>query len=283
LAKDTVFYIKKTLNLSGNITTLDEPVVMGILNVTPDSFFDGGRYTTESEILSQAGKMLNEGADILDVGGYSSRPAAEDISEEEELKRAIFAIKIIRKSFPQAIISVDTFRAKVAKAAVGEGASIINDISGGSLDPLMFDTVKSLKVPYILMHMKGSPQTMKSLATYSDMLGEMLAYFLEKITELRHHGVADIIIDPGFGFAKSIDQNYELLKKLEYFKVLNLPICVGLSRKSMIHKRLGIQPEDSLNGSVVLNTLALTKGANILRVHDVKETKEAIKLYKLSS
>lgn len=268
-----------TLNVQGNLIDLSTPVVMGILNITLDSFFEGSRVTTDTAILAQAEKMLSEGATFLDVGGYSSRPGAEDISLEEELTRVVNAVKIIRQKFPQALISVDTFRAEVARQAVLEGASLVNDISAGSLDANMFQTVASLKVPYIAMHMRGTPQTMSSLTQYDNLTGDVMDYFISKINHLKDSGITDIIIDPGFGFAKTIDQNFELLSHLDYFKNLNRPILAGLSRKSMVWKTLGTTPEHALSGTIALNMTALLKGASILRVHDVKEAVQVINLY----
>lgn len=269
----------KTLNVKGKLVDLSTPVVMGILNITPDSFFSGSRVATENEVLKQAEKMLSEGATFLDVGGYSSRTGAEDISIDEERTRVITAIKAIVKKFPDALISVDTFRASVAREAVEEGACIINDISAGLLDANMFETVASLKVPYIAMHMRGNPQTMNSLTQYQNLISEITDYFIEKTDRLKSLGVNDIIIDPGFGFAKTIDQNFELLAHLDYFKNLNRPILAGLSRKSMIWKTLGITPEEALSGTTALNMTALLKGADILRVHDVKEAVQVIRLF----
>lgn len=257
---------------------LSTPVVMGILNVTPDSFFQGSRLNTESEILAKTEKMLAEGATFIDVGGYSSRPGAEDISVEEEHSRVLKAIKAIVKEFPQTLISVDTFRSEVAQHAVQEGASVVNDISAGALDPKMFETIAALKIPYIAMHMRGAPQTMKGLTSYDNLVKEVMNYFVEKINRLKALGVNDIIIDPGFGFAKTIDQNFELLAHLDYFKNLDRPILAGLSRKSMIRETLGVTADDALNGTTALNMAALLKGAAILRVHDVKEAMEVIKL-----
>ena len=275
------FSLKNTFNFKGNLVHIHTPIVMGILNVTPDSFYDGGRYNdNETTLLKQAEKMLQEGATIIDIGGYSSRPGAEHISVEEEKKRALNCIELVSKAFPEAYISVDTFRAEVAREAVAAGACMINDISGGNLDPQMFDTVASLGVPYVLMHMRGTPQNMKEKCQYDDLCGEMIDYFQSKITQLRDKGIADIIIDPGFGFAKNISQNYELLRKLRVFEMLEVPILVGLSRKSMIYKRLEITPEEALNGTTVLNTLAVLNGASILRVHDVKEAVQTIKILK---
>ncbi|HMV09067.1 MAG TPA: dihydropteroate synthase [Cyclobacteriaceae bacterium] len=252
---------------------------MGILNVTPDSFFSGSRVTAEAEVLKQAEKMLSDGATFLDVGGYSSRPGAEDISIDEERRRVITAIKVIVKKFPGALISVDTFRGCVAREAVQEGACVINDISAGTFDPNMLETVASLNVPYIAMHMRGNPQTMNSLTQYQNLISEITDYFIDKTDRLKSLGVNDIIIDPGFGFAKTIDQNFELLTHLDYFKNLNRPILAGLSRKSMIWKTLGITPEEALSGTTALNMTALLKGADILRVHDVKEAVQVIRLF----
>lgn len=269
----------KTLNVNGKLVNLNTPVVMGILNITPDSFFTGSRVTTETEILRKAEKMLLEGATFLDVGGYSSRPGAVDISMEEENSRVLTAIKSVVQKFPEAFISVDTFRAEVARNAVGEGACIINDISAGSLDAGMFETVAALKVPYIAMHMRGNSQTMNGLTHYRNLIGEIVDYFIEKTNQLKSLGVNDIIIDPGFGFAKTIDQNFELLAHLDYFKNLNRPVLAGLSRKSMIWKTLGTTPEEALSGTTALNMTALLKGADILRVHDVKEAVQVVKLF----
>lgn len=251
---------------------------MGILNVTPDSFYDGARYQTDVEILQQTEKMLSEGATFIDVGAYSTRPHATDISLEEELTRALHAIRLIVKHFPEALLSIDTFRSDVAKAAVEEGAGIINDISGGDLDPKMLDVVGALKVPYIIMHMRGNPQTMTKQTHYENLIKDITDYFHQKIDQLRQRQLTDIIIDPGFGFAKTREQNFELLANLEYFSILGRPILTGLSRKSMIWKTLDIAPDDALNGTTSLNTIALLKGANILRVHDVREAIQAIRL-----
>lgn len=252
---------------------------MGILNVTPDSFYDGGRFISESALLEQTEKMLDEGADFIDVGGYSSRPGAAEIPEEEEKQRVVVAIASILKRFPRTVVSVDTFRSRVAEAAVAEGALMINDIAGGSLDEAMFRTVARLKVPYILMHMKGDPITMSSQTQYTDILKEMLDYFHQKINLLQQLEVTDIIIDPGFGFAKNIEQNFNLLRNLGKFSILGKPMLVGLSRKSMVWKTLDINPTEGLNGTTVLNTMALLRGADILRVHDVREAREVIKLF----
>ncbi len=279
--QDTVFYTKKTLGVRSKILDLSSPIVMGILNTTPDSFYAGSRYATQEAIVNQARVMLEEGATILDIGGYSSRPGAAMVEEQEEVDRVVPAIEAILTHFPEAILSIDTFRSKVASAAVAAGASIVNDISGGELDADMFASIGKLQVPYILMHMRGTPQTMTTLNVYEDILWEMMQYFEQKVFALRKQGVKDIIIDPGFGFAKNIQQNYFLLKNLTYFQILHLPILAGLSRKSLIYKKLHISVEEALNGTTVLNTLALTKGASILRVHDVKAAVEAVKLFNL--
>lgn len=253
---------------------------MGILNVTPDSFYDGGSYKNVKDILSQVEKMLKEGATFIDIGAYSSRPNADHISEKEELDRILPIIRSILKEFSNILISADTFRSEVAKQSINAGACMINDISAGKMDEKMLKTVASLKVPYIMMHMKGTPQTMTKQANYENVLKEVLFYFSERIAAARQLQIIDIIVDPGFGFAKTIEQNYELLNNLEHFRFLDLPLLVGVSRKSMIHKVLGTSPDASLNGTSVLNTIALQKGASILRVHDVKEAMECIKLTK---
>lgn len=271
---------KSTLNVKGNLISLDSPLVMGILNVTPDSFFSESRSTTPDLISAKAEKMLNDGADILDIGGYSTRPGAAEVSEQEETDRVLLAIETILKEFPEAIISVDTFRSSVAKVGVEAGAAIINDVSGGLLDDEMFTTVAKLRVPYILMHMRGTPQTMSELTNYENLLAEVCAELQAQLAKLKALGVADVIIDPGFGFAKTIAQNYEMLKNLSYFERFNLPILAGLSRKSMIYKALGSTAKDALNGTTALNMVALTQGAKFLRVHDVKEAAETVKLFK---
>ncbi len=253
---------------------------MGILNVTPDSFYDGDKFTSESSILSQVEKMLTEGATFIDVGGYSSRPGAEDISEKKEINRSVTAIKLIIRKFPAAVLSIDTFRSGVARQAVLEGAAMVNDISAGEQDKDMFATVAELKVPYVAMHMRGTPQTMKTLTAYENIIKEIADYFHQKISVLQSLGVRDILIDPGFGFAKTIDQNFHILSHLDYFKILNKPILAGLSRKSMIWKTLDTKPTDALNGTTALNMAALLKGASILRVHDVKEAMEVVKLFR---
>jgi len=268
-----------TINCNGKLINLSTPKVMGILNVTPNSFYDGGKYHNETEILKQAEKMLSEGAGFIDIGAYSSKPNAEFVSEEEEISRILPIVKAVAKQFPEALLSIDTFRSKVAAICIENGAAIINDISAGNLDDAMLETVGKLNVPYIMMHMKGTPNTMQSLTQYDNIVKEMLFYFSEKVNLARTFGINDIIIDPGFGFAKTLDQNYEVLQKSELFKMLELPILIGISRKSMIYKMLQTSDEEAQNGTTVLNTIALTKGANILRVHDVKEAVETVKLF----
>lgn len=268
-----------TLNCKGRLLVIDKPLVMGIINATPDSFYSGSRFTGVDQIVAIAEKMLNDGADILDIGGQSTRPGSEKVSINEEKGRVIPAIKEIAKRSPHTFISIDTYYAEVAKAAIDSGASIVNDISAGSIDDKMIKTVAELKVPYILMHMKGTPQTMQQLAIYENVTREVLDFFIAKTNELKQAGIPDVIIDPGFGFAKTIDQNFELLKNLSLFKMLDKPILLGISRKSTIYKTLGIQAEESLNGTTVLNTIGLLNGASIVRVHDVKEAKQAITLF----
>jgi len=267
------------INAGRNLLDLKIPKVMGILNITPDSFYKGSRYNTDEEILRAATKMLAEGADILDVGGYSSRPGAQDISKKEEAGRVLKAIKIINRELPEAIISVDTFNAEIAREAVLEcGAHIINDISGGDLDEEMFSVIEKLNVPYIMMHMKGDSRSMQNNPVYDDVVADILKWFGERIYRLQSVGVKDIIIDPGFGFGKTIDHNFDLLRRLGDFSIAGLPLMVGLSRKSMIWKTLDITADEALNGTSVLNAIALTNGADILRVHDVKEAVETIRL-----
>jgi len=267
-----------TINCKDTLIDLSIPKVMGILNVTPDSFYDGGNYKNNMAIMSQVKTMTEQGATFIDVGGYSSRPDADDVSVDEELKRVIPIIEMIVNEFPDTLISVDTFRSQVAQHAVEAGACMVNDISAGHLDDQMLETVATLKVPYIMMHMRGNPKTMKTLTSYDNLVKEILFYFSERISKARALGIIDVIIDPGFGFAKTLEQNYELLNKLEVLKMTDLPILVGLSRKSMIYKTLNTSSEDALNGTSILNTIALQKGANILRVHDVKEAMECITL-----
>ena len=271
-------YKPKYINAGGKLLDLSVPKVMGIINVTPDSFYAGSRFS-ESGIMAAAEKMIGEGADIIDIGSVSSRPGAAEISADEEEKRVLPTVKLIRKELPDAIISVDTYRARVAEKAVAEyGAHIINDISGGDADPEMFAVISKINVPYILMHMKGVPATMQNAPVYHDVVSDILKYFGERIYKLRSAGVNDIIVDPGFGFGKTIEHNFELLQRLEDFAITGLPMLVGLSRKTMIWKTLNIAPDEALTGTVVLNTIALTKGADIIRVHDVKEAAQAVKL-----
>jgi dihydropteroate synthase len=258
---------------------MEAPLVMGILNVTPDSFFDGGRNTSTENILSCVETMLRDGATFIDVGGYSTRPGASDVPASEEVRRVVSALRVIVKEFPSARISVDTFRASTAIAAIENGACMINDVSGGELDSDMFATVARLKVPYILMHMRGNPQTMTSQTTYQNLVKDILDYFHSKVAKLTLAGVKDIIIDPGFGFAKTREQNFELLNSLPVFHQLGRPILAGLSRKSLVWKTLNISAEEALNGTTSLNTIALQNGASILRVHDVREAKEVVDLF----
>lgn len=270
-----------TINVGGELLDLGEPRVMGILNVTPDSFFADSRCKTEQEIATRVKQIIAEGADMIDIGAYSSRPGADEVSEKQEKERLRIGLEVIRDIAPGTILSVDTFRAGVARMCVEEyGVHIINDISGGELDSQMFPTVAELGVPYILMHMKGTPQTMQQAPQYENLLAEMLQYFGKKVQQLHELGVKDIILDPGFGFAKTLEHNYELLAHLQDLQVLELPILVGISRKSMIYRLLDCTPAEALNGTTVLNTLALSKGASILRVHDVKACREAVTIYK---
>ena len=270
-----------TINVGGKLMDLSEPQVMGILNVTPDSFYSASRKNTDQEIAGRVQTILAEGGSMIDIGAYSSRPGADDVSAEEEMNRLRGGLKILRDIAPDAVVSVDTFRADVAKMCVEEyGVQIINDISGGELDEHMFSTVAELGVPYILMHMKGDPQTMQNGPHYDDLLSEMLRYFGSKVQQLHELGVKDKILDPGFGFAKTLEHNYELMNRMQDLQVLELPMLVGVSRKSMIYRLLGTSPEEALNGTSVLNTLALLKGASILRVHDVKEAVEVVQIVK---
>lgn len=267
------------INVNGRLMDLSEPQVMGILNVTPDSFYAGSRAETEKDIIRRLHQITDEGASIIDIGAYSSRPNAEDVSIEEEMSRLRTGLELIKKHQPDAIISVDTFRADVAKMCVEEyGVAIVNDISAGLLDKEMFPTIARLGIPYIIMHMKGTPKDMQAAPHYDNLLKEIFYYFSEKVQKLRNLGVKDIIIDPGFGFGKTLEHNYELMNHLEEFRLFEVPLLVGVSRKSMIYKLLGVNPEEALNGTTTLNTIALLKGANILRVHDVKVAMETIKI-----
>lgn len=280
-AKESASALKFTLNIQGLVYCIDSPKVMGIINTTPDSFYEGSRSTQQYDILSKAESMLHAGVDLLDVGGYSTRPGATEVTAKEELSRVLPAIQSLRREFPKAILSVDTFRAQVAEAAVAEGADIINDISGGALDDAMFATVAKCQKPYILMHSRGNPQNMRTLTDYSDIFSDLMDYFILKIDQLRKLGVKDIIIDPGIGFAKTMTQNFDLLRHLHLFKELSLPLLVGVSRKSMIYKALETDAASALNGTTALHMAALLQGADILRVHDVKEAVETVTLYNL--
>lgn len=271
--------LPKYINVNGKLLDLSTPQVMGILNVTPDSFYEKSRVQTEDRIIQRAQQIIDEGASIIDIGAYSSRPNADHISSEEELNRLSSALKVIRNNHPEAIISVDTFRADVAEVCVKEyGVAIINDIAAGEMDKNMFDTIARLQVPYIMMHMQGTPQNMQANPHYDNLYKEIFMYFAEKVNLLQEKGVNDLILDPGFGFGKTVEHNYELLNSLEEFRVFELPLLVGVSRKSMITKFLGITSDEALNGTTVVHTIALQKGANILRVHDVKEAVEAVKI-----
>jgi dihydropteroate synthase len=268
-----------TLNCKGKLLTIEQPLVMGIINATPDSFYKGDLNAGLEKIVEKAGKMIMEGADIIDIGGQSTRPGSIRISASEEIQRVIPVIDSIVANYPQIILSIDTYHSQVAEAAIKAGASIVNDISAGSLDPEMINCVSSLNVPYICMHMKGTPENMQNNPTYEDLVKEVLDFFINKIDQCKRAGIKDLVIDPGFGFGKTIHQNFILLKQLSVFKILDQPILAGLSRKSMIYKTLGIDVSQALNGSAVLNTIALQQGASILRVHDVKEAKEAVTLF----
>ncbi|TDD97043.1 dihydropteroate synthase [Flavobacterium cellulosilyticum] len=268
-----------TIHCNGQLIDLSSPKVMGILNITPNSFFDGGKYKSDKEIVFQVEKMLNDGATFIDIGAYSSKPKAEFVSEAEELQRIVPIVQLILQKFPETILSIDTFRSEVAKVCIENGAAMINDISAGNLDDVMLATIAKYNVPYIMMHMRGTPKTMQTLTDYENIVKEILFYFSEKVALARSFGINDLIVDPGFGFSKTLEQNYEVLQKLTLFEMLELPLLAGFSRKSMIYKSLNSSAEESLNGTTVLNTIALTKGAKILRVHDVKEAMECITLF----
>ncbi|HEV7378829.1 MAG TPA: dihydropteroate synthase [Dyadobacter sp.] len=270
---------KKTVNVRGRLVDLSTPLVMGIVNATPDSFYGNSRVNSEQAVIDRVGGMIDEGVSIIDVGGYSTRPGATGVSEQEEIERLLAVIEPVKKYYSEIIISVDTFRSEVARQAIGAGGDIVNDVSGGTLDEFMFDTVASLRVPYILMHMRGTPETMNQLTGYGNLVVDVIKELKVRIDILRQKGVSDIWVDPGFGFAKTIEQNFKLLNDLREFKELGYPILVGLSRKATIYKTLGILSEEALNGTTVLNTLALERGASILRVHDVKAAVEAVKLW----
>lgn len=271
--------VVRTLNIKGELWPLSEPVVMGILNVTPDSFYAGSRKQSEREICTRVEEILEQGGRIIDVGGYSSRPDAADVPEETEMARLVQALSVCRDRYPGVPVSVDTFRAGVARRCVEEyGAALINDISGGEMDPAMFETVAALKVPYVLMHMRGTPATMDRFTDYADLLDEVMLYFSRKVRELHRLGVSDVILDPGFGFSKTLDQNYRLMSRLAEFEVFGLPLLAGVSRKRMVYRLLGCTADEALNGTTVLNTVALLGGADILRVHDVRAAAEAVKI-----
>ncbi|MDG2367914.1 MAG: dihydropteroate synthase [Flavobacteriaceae bacterium] len=267
-----------TINIKGKLMDFSSPKIMGILNITPDSFYDGGMFDSNKKILKQVEKMLEDGADIIDIGGCSSKPGSKKVITDDEIKRVIPTIELIKSKFNEAIISVDTFRSEVAKKAVNSGASIVNDISAGELDPNMFNCVAELGIPYIMMHMQGSPQTMQNKPKYNNVVNDIITNLSKKIFRARELGIIDIVVDPGFGFGKTLEHNYQILNDLSFFKELDCPILVGISRKSMIYKILNNDPKNALNGTTCLNTVALSKGANILRVHDVKEAKEIIRL-----
>lgn len=281
MLQNSFFETKNTLNCRGKIIKLSSPLVMGVINVGPDSFYDGGKHRTSWEIIKQADKLLNEGASILDLGAASTRPGMAVIGAEREKRRLMPALDVLVKEFPEAIISVDTYNSSVARESIDRGAHIINDISAGAFDTEMFATIAQLQVPYIIMHIKGRPDNMQQNPVYDDVVKEVTAYFAEKVFQLRELGVHDIIIDPGFGFGKSLEDNYRLLDKLDYFKIFELPILVGVSRKSMINKVLKTSPANALNGTTVINTLALQNGAGILRVHDAREAAQAIQIMEM--
>ncbi|MFY7672717.1 dihydropteroate synthase [Tenacibaculum sp. MEBiC06402] len=267
-----------TVNCKGTLIDLSTPKVMGILNITPDSFYDGGKYKNQKDVLIQVESMLKEGATFIDIGAYSSRPGAAHIPENEELKRIVPIVELLTRNFPEIIISIDTFRSKVAEETINAGAALINDISGGNMDKNMFSTVAKLQVPYILMHMQGTPQNMQQNPTYKNITTDLISFFAKKIFELRQLKLNDVIIDVGFGFGKTIEHNYQLLKELSLFQNLDVPILTGVSRKSMLYKLLEITPQEALNATTIANTIALQNGTNILRVHDVKEAVETVKI-----
>jgi dihydropteroate synthase len=278
MAKDTFFCPKMTLNCRGKIKNLSTPLVMGILNIAPDSFYDGGRYTDIHSMLNKAASMVSEGADIIDVGAASTRPGAALIDPTNEINKLRPALKHLNREFPDTIISVDTYHSSTVAMAIDEGAHMINDISAGSFDPQMFATIAAYNIPYIIMHIQGTPETMQLNPSYDNIINDMVGYFSRKIIELNNLGVHDVIIDPGFGFGKTLEHNYHILSEMDFLRMFERPILVGLSRKSMINRVLSINPEKALNGTTVLNTIALMKGADILRVHDVKEARETIKI-----
>jgi len=281
MAKDTFFCPKRTLNLRGKIMNLSSPIVMGIINITPDSFYDGGKFQSNWQVVKHAEQLLSEGAAILDLGAASTRPGAGLVSATEERERLLPVIKGILRRFPEAILSIDTYNSETAIMAIEEGAHMINDISAGNIDPAMFDTIARLQVPYIMMHMQGTPASMQQNPVYKDLIKEISAFFAERINQLNQMGVNDIIIDPGFGFGKTIEHNYQLLNQLDFFRTFDLPVLVGVSRKSMINRVLGTTPDEALNGTTVLNAIALEKGVSMLRVHDVRQAMEAVKIVEM--
>jgi dihydropteroate synthase len=280
MAKDTFFKKKQFIRIRGKLLDLTTPKIIGILNITPDSFYDGGRYTDKAGLMARIEKMLYEGADIIDIGAYSSRPGAPEVSTEEEMHRLIVALEPIRKKFPEIILSVDTFRSDIARKVIEDyQVDMINDISGGQIDPGMMDTIAEMKIPCIIMHMRGTPQTMQQHTDYDDLIKEVIRFLGKQVSSLLGKGASDILLDPGFGFSKTVEQNYALLANLDAFRILELPIVVGISRKSMIYKFLDIKPDEAMNGTTALHMIALEKGADFLRVHDVKEARQAIKLF----
>ena len=282
IENESIMKLKSTINCRGKIIDLSEPKIMGILNITPDSFYDGGKHTIENEAVKQVDKMLSEGADFIDIGAQSTRPNAPLLSPEDEIKRLTPILKAIKSTFTEVVLSVDTFQSKVARFVIEEfDVDVINDVSAGELDAEMLPTIAHYNVPYIMMHMRGNPGIMQTLTNYNDIVVDIIKYFAQKIEKTKLLGINDVLIDPGFGFSKTLEQNYELLKRLKEFTIIGLPILVGLSRKSMIYKLLNKTPDQSLNATSVLNAMALFHGANILRVHDVKEAKEVIQLMKM--
>ena len=279
--QDTFFLKKNSINCNGKLLKLDEPIIMGILNLTPDSFFDGGKHSGQANVVNHVKQMLEAGASIIDVGGYSSRPGAKEVTENEELERVIPIIKLLKEEFDGIVISVDTFRAKVAKESIKNGAAIVNDISAGNMDDKMFDTIADLKAPYIMMHMQGTPQTMQQNPIYNNVTQDVMDFFAKKLEILYKKRVNEVVLDPGFGFGKTLEHNFKLLNELDDFKLFELPILVGVSRKSLVTKALNIKTQDALNGTTALNAFALTKGANIIRVHDVKEAKQTVQLFNM--
>jgi dihydropteroate synthase len=278
---DSFFETKSTINCRGKIINLSTPLVMGVVNLGPDSFYDGGKYITKWDVMKRVEKLLSEGAAILDLGAATTRPGAQLVDAATERKRLMPALDVVVKEFPEAIISIDTYNSVIAREAIEKGAHIINDISAGTFDPLMFPTIAHLQVPYIIMHIKGTPENMQVNPVYDDLIREITLYFAEKVSQLRALGVHDLIIDPGFGFGKTVEDNYRLLNKLDYFKIFELPILAGISRKSMVNRVLKTDPAKALNGTTILNTIALQKGASILRVHDAREALEAVKIVEM--